>query len=296
MLLKISFFSIFVYLILSYIWVRPNIWDDWPIKQAIDNLFKGTRKPIIYKLEKTINSSNIKKYIPWLNIYFFLLTVILFFGAAFYITLKITHTYITSLFVAMIIGFLPKGFLEFATVINEKKLRKEYLGFLNVYYGFFNLSGDVVGAFRKSANYTGEPLKSFINSMVYRYDRSNIDFIQCLDFLAENIKDREFLKFIKFTKLYLIYGGDYEKALEKLIEQARKLENARISLTSTAIVGIFVIVIFSMLDIASLLMVYLNNLDVAVFLRTSTMGQILVLFNLITVCIGYYFVASFYRG
>jgi Flp pilus assembly protein TadB len=297
MLIKTAFFALAGYLLLTL--PRPGKIrvNNRQLEKAAAKLFGKTRAQSIREFfDSSIRASNIKRYIPILNVPLFILfsLAVGLAGAGF--SYQLTHSLTPSLAVGGMAGYLPKAMLDFMAVLNGKKIRRQYLSFLNAYYGFYNLSGDVAGAFRQAAAYTGEPLRSFIRRMVYRYDRSSLEFTACLDELGKEARDREFLKFIKFTKLHLIYGGDYRKALEKLMEQERRMEGALAGLSSSAAVGVMAVLALAGLDLAGLLGAYLMNPDVAAYLRSSWTGQLLVLGNLAAVGFGFYVAANLYKG
>ncbi|MDK2951557.1 MAG: hypothetical protein PWQ77_1222, partial [Kosmotogales bacterium] len=166
----------------------------------------------------------------------------------------------------------------------------------NTFEGFFNISGDIIYAFERSADYTTEPLKSFIKSTVMKYRRSNLEFIDCLDDLEKQIRDREFGKFIKFTKLHLVYGGDYRMAIRKLIEQARRLESSRSIMAASALTGTIVISGVIILDLVSFISAYTMNPETAIVLRSTLTGQLIAVGNLLAVGAGVYMIASLNRG
>ncbi|MBZ4687362.1 MAG: hypothetical protein JG764_995 [Clostridiales bacterium] len=302
LVLKAVFIALFMYLVI--VSIKKTGLERFRMKQlkltADRLLWNGKRKgytgKIIDKIDISIQASNIQKYLPFMDISMFIITVMVISLLILFLGYRITGSLITSLFIGIMTGFLPGVALDILAAANTKKIRRLYLGFLNTFEGFFNISGDIIYAFERSADYTTEPLKSFIKSTVMKYRRSNLEFIDCLDDLEKQIRDREFGKFIKFTKLHLVYGGDYRMAIRKLIEQARRLESSRSIMAASALTGTIVISGVIILDLVSFISAYTMNPETAIVLRSTLTGQLIAVGNLLAVGAGVYMIASLNRG
>jgi tight adherence protein B len=287
MLVKFLFFSLLFYLVLSLpVPRKPGV--SVQLKRAVEKIAGRRKRTVFQGVSDAIRVSGVRRFVPVMDVPLFLLLSLIFFLAGCLWGFQTTRSPVVSLAAGVMAGFLPRIALEFMAVLNSRKVRSLYLGFLNVFYGFYSLDGDIVGAFRRSAAYTGEPLRTFINKMVHVYDRGGSDFGRCLDELAREVRDREFVKFIKFTKLYLVYGGDYARALEKLADQARRLESAGTALFSSATVGFLAVSAMAVLNGAGLVAAYALNPDTAFFVKNTLTGQFLALANLGAVAFGLY--------
>lgn len=302
LVLKAVFAALFMYLVIISI-KKPRLErvKMKQIKLAADRLFlngkkRGNAEKIIDKIDVSIHASNINKYLPFLDVSLFMIIVFVVSLITLFLGYRITESLLTSFFMGIMSAFLPKVFLDILAAVNTKKIRKLYLGYLNTFEGFFNISGDIVYAFERSADYTTEPLKSFIKKAVIKYKRSNVEFTEYLEDLEKQIRDREFGKFIKFTKLHLVYGGDYRKALKKLIEQARRLESSRSIMAASALTGTLIISGVIVLDLVSFISAYTLNPESAVILRSTFTGQLIAAGNLLAVGFGIYMIALLNRG
>lgn len=303
-ILKTAFVSLVAYLLLSSRKKQKNTTKKRTrqLKETIDRLFKNNKSEdtyygrLIQMIDDVIQSSNIQKYLPFMDVsVFMLLSIVLAFFILF-LGYTITQSITISIFMAALSSMIPKIILDVMSASNTKKIRKLYLSFLNAFHGFYNISGDIIHAFDRSAEYTTEPLRSFIKEAVLKYNRSNIEFVECLDDLEQKIRDKEFKKFIKFTKLHLIYGGDYRKALSKLIQQARRLESSRAMLAASALSGTVIISGVILLDLLTFFSVYISNPQSAEILRSTVTGQAITIYNLFAVSIGIYMVTSLNKG
>lgn len=287
MAIKVVFFSLFFYLLCLLI----------PSGKLAKRSTVLHRLTIFNSLNKLLFASNINKYIPFMNISWFISLVIFIFFFCLYLSFNITNNLFVSILVGIMAGYLPKIFLDILIIINAKQIKKNYLSFLNIFYGFYGLNDDIIGAFRRTIDYLNEPLKSYISRVIFKYDKSfNIDFSDCLDELERSIKDKDFAKFLQFTKIHLAFGGDFKKTLEKLIEHARRMEEVRTDFASSAVIGIGVILFMSVLNLGGLIGAYIFNPDVAYFLKNTFLGYVFVLVDLIAVGVGYYIAADFYKG
>jgi|GEM_PF-1029397 tight adherence protein B len=301
-ILKVTFVALSLYLILTTkkTGIKP-FKGGRQLKEAIDRLFENRKKKgclgkLLEVLDVSIQSSNIQKYIPFMDLSVFIVLTLTIFILVAFIGFTITGSIPTSFFMGLMSGLIPKVVLDIMSASNTKKIRRLYLSFLNAFDGFYNISGDIIHALDRSAYYTTEPLQTFLKKAVLKYNRSNAEFTECLDDLEKQIKDREFRKFIKFTKLHLVYGGDYRKALRKLIEQARRLESSRAMLAASSLSGTIIISGVIVLDLVTFFSAYTMNPETAHVLRTTFTGQMISLGNLLAMGIGVYIITSLNRG
>lgn len=258
---------------------------------------EGAKKNhFLRSIDALIKASAIEKILPFFNLYVFLfitVAVFIFSGLSSYL---LTHSIIPSLGAGIIAGIMPKLLLELLRVINVRRVRNNYHGFLCSLIGFYTLTQDIVGSYKNAADYTGEPLRSYVNAAVYKYKKSNTDFSVCLDELADRTGERELCKLIKFTKLFLSYGGDFIKILNKLNGQSQRVEKARLSYYSSAYIGIIAIVIMVFIDIMTFILLFISDKTASGVLSTTLLGNGFVLLNMAAVLFALYMSFRLFRG
>lgn len=249
---------------------------------------KGKARSLLSRLDKLAGISGIGRTAPFFNVCIFILLTIVMFTFAFLISFQMTRTLLPALAISIAAGCLPKAGLELLRILNIRRVRRNYHGFLNALAGFYSLTGDIVGAFRRASDYTAEPLKTYVKEAVYKYDKSSIGFDACLDELGQRAGERELLKLLKFTKICLLYGGDYLTVLEKLNRQSQRLENERLSLYTSAYVGIVVILAMVFIDLVVIAAVFMKDRFTAGILTSTILGNSLISLNLAAVTFGIY--------
>lgn len=291
MVLKTGFFALFFYLLLAGM-RRPLAID-----KLVQGLFNKLQKNnYLHKLDVLVKSSAVDKYIPFFNLYFLLTITIIIILVTGVFSYNQTESIVASGGIAVLFGIIPILLLRLMTIINIRRVRNNYHGFLCSLIGFFSLSGDVVGSYMNAADYTGQPLKSYVKDAVYKYSKSNAKFEACLEELSERASEREFTKLVKFTKLYLSYGGDFSAMLNKLNTQSFRLENARVNFYSSAYVGIAAIILMIFIDVGSIFMVFTNQNSTGYVLNSTLMGTGLLLGNLAAISFGIYTAFMLFRG
>ncbi len=247
-------------------------------------------------IEVLIKSSAMDMRMPFFNTYSFLTISCAAFFAIFFFSYQIMKSIVPAVCCGLISSLIPLLALKLLRIYNIRRVRKNYHGFLCSLAGFYSLSGDIVGAYRNAADYTGEPLKTYVKEAVYKYDRSNVNFTVCLDELMDRVGERELIKFLKFTKLYLLHGGDYGIMLDKLNTQSQRMESSRLSLYSSAYVGIIAIAIMTFVDIACLASLFKIDDNAAYVLSSTLMGNGLILLNLLAVVFGVFTSFRLFKG
>lgn len=293
MVLKTIFLALLLYLILANRKTKRPIALDRFLQSLLNKVGKNK---IIHRIELLIKSSAVDKLMPFFNLYMFLFLSILFVLVIGVFSYTVMKSIVVSGGVGLLAGFTPMLILELLRIINIRRVRSTYHGFLCSLIGFFSLSGDVVGAYMNAADYTGEPLKSYVKDAVYKYNRSNINFEVCLDELAERANEREFIKLVKFTKLYLSYGGDYSAILNKINTQSQRLESARLSLFSSAYVGIIAIGVMIFIDFTAFFSLFTSDTAATEILGTTLVGNGLIFLNMASVIFSIYIIFRLFRG
>ncbi len=290
-LVKILFLTLLFYLLFTSLDLR-GIREKQKVKFT---LFLNKVK-FLRDIEVLIKSSAIDMRMPFINTYSFLTISCAVFFTFFFFSYQMMKSIIPSVCCGLIASIIPLLALKLLRIYNIRRVRNNYHGFLCSLAGFYSLSGDIVGSYRNAADYTGEPLKTYVKEAVYKYDKSNINFTVCLDALMDRVGERELIKFLKFTKLYLLHGGDYGIMLDKLNTQSQRMESARLSLYSSAYVGIIAIGIMTFVDVACLVSLFKIDDNAAYVLSSTLMGNGLILLNLIAVVFGVFTSFQLFKG
>lgn len=225
-------------------------------------------------LNAVILRSGIRKYLPWFNVQYLVLAMAAVFFAA-YLYFKDLGP--AGLIYSGIAVFVVLTFLLLMATFNKNAVRKMYLNFLNVYSGFTLVEHSEMAALERTSDYVEEPLKSILKRWTTLYKTSQRSLDECFDGILEEIGDREFRKFFKFSKANAKYGGDYQKALEKLKEQGEKLQSISAMKVSGAVLGT-VTIMFMIACNLFLLSTAIEDPQVMYYLGTFD-GQILLAAN-----------------
>ncbi|WP_227766309.1 type II secretion system F family protein [Zhaonella formicivorans] len=231
---------------------------------------------VLKYLNSIILRSGIRKYLPWLNAVWLMVFLLLAFLVAALILKNFGSIAAGAYGLTFALALLAVLFLMAA--INKQAVRKMYLTFLNVYTGFINVEKNEINALEQTARYMEEPLRSVIRRWCFRYKISNLSIDDFLDGILSEISDREFRKFIKFTRMNLKYGGDYRKALEKMKEQGERLASIYALKSSGAVVGTGAILFMIVLDLL-LLFSLTGEPETMLYLKNSLKGQMMLAAN-----------------
>ena len=293
LIVRTCFFALLLYLAASGINVKRKIDLEGFLLRRIEGV-KDYR--YFRKIDVLIKSSAVKKVLPFINLYSYLFITFLIVFCSLISSYLLTRSIIPALGIAFIAGSMPTMVLELMRVVNIRRVRSNYHGFLCSLIGYYALSKDIVGSFNNAADYTGEPLNSYVKDAVYKYNKSNVNFDVCLDELEDRTGERELSKLIKFTKLHLLYGGDYTKILNKLNTHSQRVEKARMSFYSSAYVGIIAISVTGMVVVATFISIFSNERAASIVLSTTLMGNCFLLFNIISVFFAIYMAFRLFRG
>ena len=166
-----------------------------------------------------IEKSNIRRYIPFMNIYFLFAFSFLIFLAAYGPISRALDFIPSSVIISGIISTVPFLALELLARYNSETIRKRLAEYISVLNRWCSVKEDVMYAFEKSlGSDIGEPLQTFIRDMVIQVNRG-MDASDALDMLQMKIDNPQFKDFIINVKLSLRYRGDVVKLLTNLENQ-----------------------------------------------------------------------------
>ncbi|TAH62225.1 MAG: hypothetical protein EWM50_05565 [Gottschalkiaceae bacterium] len=195
--------------------------------EDIKNRTKERRRNIRYSfdlnnklnyIEKLIQKSNIRLYVHY-SVWSHLFICTLFF------ILGITWmSQYLSFIVAVIFGFglstIPFLILKIITDVLSYRIKRNSVDFLIIIKNFFIASKnkDIFESFEKASKYIPEPLKTYIDIMIYEH-RHKINPVQCLENLKDKIEVSELKLFIENLKICYIHGGDVIELIDAFIEE-----------------------------------------------------------------------------
>lgn len=235
-----------------------------------------------------IEKSNIRRYIPFMNVHILGAMMAILFAAVFkpvYQTLLfVPSTVVISLLLTLILPFS----LDLMARYNSEVVRKRLAEFISVLNRWCSVKEDIFYAFERSVNSgIGEPLKTFVRDMVIQVNRG-IEPIEAMNMLQIKVDNAQFRDFIINIKQNIRHRGDIIKLLTNLENQFYKIEEEynrrKISTYKDRMLIYFVM-------FAVLLMAYFfmqNNIQIERFYLTTMQGKMLLTFFCLLYSLGIY--------
>lgn len=181
------------------------------------NLFE--RLELLY-----IEKSNIRHYIPVMNIYILIAIIILIFLTVYRPVNSLLRFLPSSVVISGIISMVPLFALELLSRYNSETVRKRLSEYISVLNRWCSVKEDIMYAFEKSlGSNVGEPLQTFIRDMVIQVNRG-MDASDALDMLQMKVDNPQFRDFIVNIKLSLRHRGDIIKLLTNLENQFYRID------------------------------------------------------------------------
>jgi len=171
-----------------------------------------------------IDKSNIRRYIPFMNIY------TLFFVSAAIFTAVVGPVCRMLLFIPSAVvlsglfALIPFFVLDLMGRYNSEKIRRKLAEFISVLSRWCAVKEDIFYAFEKSIDSgIAEPLKSFMRDMTIQV-RLGVDPAEALDMLQLKVDNIQFRDFVVNIKQNIRFRGDINRLLANLEAQFYKLE------------------------------------------------------------------------
>lgn len=147
-------------------------------------------------IERLIQRSNIRVYIPYsIGLHFFVCLIFFIIGSMW---MNQYMSFIVSVVFGLGLCTIPFLLLKIITDILSYRIKRSSVDFLIIIKNFF-ISGknkDIFESFKKASEYIAEPLKTYINIMIYEYEHK-INPIQCLENFKDNIEVAELKIFVE---------------------------------------------------------------------------------------------------
>lgn len=171
-----------------------------------------------------IEKSNIRRYIPFMNIYILMLTVLLIFAVSFRHVFRILGFAPSAVVISGIVAATPLFLLELMARHNAETIRKKLSEYISILNRWCSVKENIMYAFEKSLESNiGEPLHTFIRDMVIQVNRG-MDPCEALDMLRMKVDDAQFSDFIVNIKLSIRHRGDIRKLLTNLENQFYRID------------------------------------------------------------------------
>lgn len=169
-------------------------------------------------IERLIQKSNIRVYIPY-SIWTHSFICFIFFALG-TVWMKQYMNVIVSIIFGLGLSIIPFLLLKIITDIISYRVKRNSVDFLIILKNFFMASKnkDIFESFKKTSEYISEPLKTYINIMIYEYEHK-INPVQCLENFKENIEVLELKIFTENLKICYIHGGDIVGLIDAFIEE-----------------------------------------------------------------------------
>ena len=171
-----------------------------------------------------IEKSNIRHYIPFLNIHILIAVIILIFLSVYGPVSRVLNFFPSSVVISGIISMVPLFTLDILARYNSETVRKRLSEYISVLNRWCSVKEDIMYAFEKSLESNiGEPLQTFIRDMVIQVNRG-MDASNALDMLQMKVDNPQFRDFIVNIKLSLRHRGDIIKLLTNLENQFYRID------------------------------------------------------------------------
>ncbi|GKX32302.1 hypothetical protein SH1V18_47820 [Vallitalea longa] len=170
-----------------------------------------------------IQRSNIKRYIPFANVY----TLITFQGCIFIGLFSKVYGYfysiITTSLICAFLSFLPIAILDIMGQYNSNKIRKLVSDFLSVLNSFLEVKNNLVYALDKTIEVMPEPFNTYLIECVVQI-KNGVDTEVALDLLSYKVNIKEFYNIILNLKQNIKCKGNTIALIRRLEEEAHMIE------------------------------------------------------------------------
>lgn len=171
-----------------------------------------------------IEKSNIRHYIPFMNVGILLFVMFLIFAVTYGPLYKLLEFFPSAVVISGIISVVPLFGLELLSRYNSEVVRRNLSEYMSVLSRWCSVKEDIMYAFEKSLGASiGEPLRTFIRDMVIQVS-SGMEPAQAMDILQMKVDNAQFRDFIINIKLSMRNRGDIVKLLSNLESQFYKID------------------------------------------------------------------------
>ena len=268
--------------------VLERLEDGYSSRRLSREIKKYTR-PVTFRMSAAerlelyfIDRSNIRHYLPFVNIHLLLLLVVLIFSAMLKPMLELLGFLPSSAVFSALLSMTPLFLLDLLVCYNSEHIRRRLAEFISVLNRWCSVKEDIFYAFEKSVDSgIGEPLKTFVRDMVIQV-RRGIEPSEALEILQLKVDNVQFRDFIVNVKQNIRHRGDIIKLLTNLEAQFYKIEEEynRRKISTYKDRGVVFCVMFAVLFIAYIFIK--SNPAIEQFYFTTDNGKLLLtLFSLL---------------
>ncbi len=191
---------------------RPKIEDGMKLSLL-------TRFDLLY-----IEKSNIRHYVPFMNVYLLLTLIGLLFAFIYKPVYKLLEFFPSAVVISGIISIIPLFCLELLSRYNSEVVRRNLSEYMSILSRWCSVKEDIMYAFEKSLGSSiSEPLRSFIRDMVIQVNMG-MDPANALDILQMKVDNMQFRDFIINIKLSMKNRGDIIRLLSNLESQFYRID------------------------------------------------------------------------
>lgn len=171
-----------------------------------------------------IDKSNIRHYLPFMNIHLVFLLMALIFSVLMKPVLDALGFLPSAIVICALFSMVPLFLLDLLARFNSESIRRRLAEFVSVLNRWCSVKEDIFYAFEKSIDSgIGEPLKTFIRDMAIQVNRG-IEPVEALEILQMKVDNIQFKDFIVNVKQNIKHRGDIIKLLTNLENQFYKIE------------------------------------------------------------------------
>jgi len=227
-------------------------------------------KPLLYRIDRILEYSGIRKRISFINaeIFIFFLVIILIFV---FMLFSLLFQNILGGFIADIAFFI---ILYFALYVLSGRyynsLEENIMTLLNLVENFNKSQDDIVGIFRKTIPYIGEPIKTILTDFCTEAQMYG-DINQAFDNMNAKIEHRKIKELIHNLKVCSRYESNYDMVIRDCrmsminyleIKSERKaiINNGRAEIVILFLCAAFIIYLFSKIISGSLMDLLLGSI------------------------------------
>jgi len=243
------------------------------------------KKPLLYRIDRILDYSGIKKYISFINAELFIFILLFFLVIIFAIVTIISGKLLYGFASDIIFCIIIYCTLYALSGKYYNNLEANIMTLLNLIENFNKTQDDIVGIFRKTIPYIGEPISSILSEFCSEV-RMYGDINQAFDNMNARIEHRKCRELIHNLKVCSRYESDYESVVRDLrtsminyleIKAERKaiINNGRAEIVILIVCAAFIIYLFSNIISGSLLKL----------LSESIIGNIIIIYCFIVILI-----------
>ncbi len=192
----------------------------------IEDTAANTRESFIGKVfnytEIMIQKSNIRMYMAYSIWSHFLICAVFCILAFRWVSQYLS--FVVSLIFTVVILIVPYMILDIIGNLTSSREKKNAVNFLIIFKNFFLAGmGDIFDAFERMIPFISEPLKSYVEVMVYE-KKHKINAVTCLQNFKEKLGTHELKIFTENLSICYFQGGDTIGLTDTFIEEISKLD------------------------------------------------------------------------